>query len=178
MQVQRTAICLAILLLVTGCGEPAVTWKPFHDANAGFSIDFPGKIETPPGEDKPGSGGPVSYHYFSVPGGGISYDVHVIIQDRTPAQIETLLKDVESRPWRPNEKEATFDTTRIHLGDMAGVEAVGRLDTPQFKQFKRWRTFSSPTAAYYISVEASKSSDPYGADVEKFFKSFKIDRAH
>ena len=139
-------------------------------------MDFPGKVESPPGEFKD-DGGPGRFHYFSSPGNGYGYDVSVIVQSRTPEQIERLLKDNESHPWRENDKEATFDTTRIKQGDIAGVEAVGRIDKPDHKTFKRWQTYSSPTADYYVSVESAKFSDPYHADVEKFFKSFKIDAA-
>jgi hypothetical protein len=163
------------VLLVAGCGGgPA--WKNFHDARAGFSADFPGDVSQPQGIEKSGTGGPETYHFECRPASGLTYQVTFIAQTNTPQEIAGRLDSVANQKIASDSNFTSVKTSRIDLGDAKGVEQVFLKQSKDFgNSFMRVRTYVTPRGDYTVTVDSVTSADAYAPDVERFFKSFKID---
>jgi hypothetical protein len=164
-----------MVLLLTGCGGP--TWQTFHDAGAGFSADFPGKVLQPQGVAKSGTGGPTNYRFECRPPNGLTYIVTFVAQQNSNERIAARLDELESQKLEPDAPYTSLQTKRIQLGDIPGVEQVFKKETKYGNGFKRVRTFTVPTGDYYITVDSVTSADASSADAERFLNSFKIDAA-
>ena len=170
----KTSLAI-FLMLLAGCGGgPA--WKSFHDAKAGFSADFPGDVSQPQGVEKSGTGGPETYHFECRPPNGLTYAVTFIAQANTPQEIAARIDSVANQKIASDSHFTSLKTSHIALGDAHGIEQVFLKQSKDFgNSFMRVRTYVTPRGDYTVTVDSVTSADAYAPDVERFFKSFKID---
>ena len=169
---------LGMPLFLGGCGGgPAFDWKPFQNAEAGFSVEFPGPVETPQNVDKAGTGGPQIYRFECRPkDSAMMFGVTFIEQANSDERIATYLEEVEARKLEPGSSNTSSETKRVQLGNINGVEHVLVKDKEIGKSFQRYRVYCAPWGDYTVVADSVTSADAYTPEVERFFNSFKINR--
>jgi hypothetical protein len=169
-------LVLPAMLLLAGCGGPSLAWNAFHDQAGGFSVEFPGKVEQPPGGIQKGIPGEAARGQFFCSGANsMGYDVTYIVQSNTPEFIAREFDKMMHEKLEPDSRFTNLDASAVNLGAHRGVELVYTKVKGDLKSFKRIRIFHVPTGSYYVSVESAKTEVAFSPDINRFFDSFKID---
>jgi hypothetical protein len=169
-------LILSGTLMLAGCGGPSLTWSTYHDPAGGFSVEFPGKVEQPPGGIQKGVPGEASKgQFFCSAANSMGYDVTYVLQNNTPEFIAKEVDRMMHEKLPPDSPFTDLDAGPVNLGENRGVELVYRKVKGDLKSFKRVRIFHVPRGSYYFSVESAKTDVAFAPDINRFFDSFKID---
>jgi hypothetical protein len=151
-----------LVLALAGCGGSAVPeWKTFHDANAGFSADFPGDVNVPQHISKSGTGESQNYRFECRPkNASLTFEVSFVAQSNTDEQIAANLESVENRKLDHTSGYTSSETKRIQLGIIPGVEHVLVKDAAdRGKSFRRYRVYSVHRGDFTVVVDSVTTAD-------------------
>jgi hypothetical protein len=172
----RILVLLAALLLA-GC-SPRLAWNTFHDETGGFSVEFPGKVEQPPGGVQKGVPGESKRgQFFCSAANSMGYDVSYMLQSNSPEFIASQFAKLMHEKLAPDSRYTDLDASVVKLGEHQGVELVFTEVKGDIKAFRRTRIFHVPTGSYYLAVESAKTDVAFSPDINRFFDSFKLDTA-